>query len=183
MATLKDTKITNQLTVAQGIELGDGSAPKTPYIDFHTASGNPDYDTRIIGQDKIINIQADDLRLNGHSVFSTDYEELTFSVNSNYFTDDGSHAYRIGNMVYFQCHLRFAKKVDIWNVYLVNEFSWVPIFPYFGLVSFSRNSIKQNLRINNGGSAIWMDIIESLDNVPEEGSIYFSVSFLGYKRY
>lgn len=175
-----------------GIEISQNGQTGQSFIDFHTdLDTENDYDSRIIASGKNIDIDAELLTLNGRAVLNNQLEELSYSLNTEYFEDTStaggsgknSGIWRLfGTDIYIiNANLTVKKAINksTGSVWVFNQFSACGKVSFQGIWKRSSHYIIAGSRINKGGNAFWLDPFDDMPTV-QNTTLQSTLVFYGY---
>lgn len=162
-----------------GMELGrrDGTAG-TPYIDFHTdGSSSTDYNSRLLATGNQIQVTASGgLSLNGDDVITDEIEEVSFVLNTEYFSHTTNSAgqnqtrlYRLfGTKLYIvtvNVNVIKAITTSTGSVWVINQFAPQGATIFQSVWKRSSHYVIGGARINGGGNALWLDPFDGMPTI------------------
>ena len=175
-----------------GMELGrrDGTAG-TPYIDFHTdGSSSTDYNSRLLATGNQIQVTASGgLSLNGDDVITDEIEEVSFVLNTEYFSHTTNSAgqnqtrlYRLfGTKLYIvtvNVNVIKAITTSTGSVWVMNQFSPKGATIFQSVWKRSSHYVIGGARINGGGNALWLDPFDDMPTI-NGTTIQCAMAFVG----
>lgn len=178
-----------------GMELGrqDGTAG-TPYIDFHTdGKSSTDYNSRLLATGNQLQITASGgLSLNGKDVLVNQIEELSFTLNTEYFEDistSGGAGKQTGiwkisgtDIFIINANLTVKKAINksTGSVWAFREFNAYGRKSFQSIWKRSAHYVIAGSRINHGGNAFWLDPFDDMPTV-QNTTLQSTLVFYGYQ--
>ena len=174
------------------MEIGrrDGTAG-TPYIDFHTdGSSSTDYNSRLLASGNQVQITASGgLILNGDDVITDKIEEVSFALNTEYFSHTKNSAgqnqtrlYRLfGTRLYIvtvNVNVIKAITTSTGSVWVINQFSPKGATIFQSVWKRSSHYVIGGARINGGGNALWLDPFDDMPTI-NGTTIQCAMAFVG----
>lgn len=177
-----------------GMEIGrkDGTAG-TPYIDFHT-DGKPgtDYNSRLLATGNQLQFTASGgMTLNSNQILSAVYSKVSFNLNTSYFkqaTDSSgnelTNIWRLfgsSSRVYW-ISINLITTVQLsggTSYYMINQFGAKGRDVVTGTVMANNHYVAGRGRINRGGDAFWLDVMDS-QTIPANTNLVCNVFYLSY---
>lgn len=173
-----------------GMEIGrrDGTSG-TPYIDFHTdGKSSTDFNSRLLAVGNQLQFTASDgLYLNSKKILTNAIEDISFSINTDYFqniTDSGgrirTRMSRLfgSDIVMVNFGLTTTQEIGKTSIYMLNQFpqTYAGYITQFSLIAKSTHYVVGRCRINVGGTAIWLDVFDNVTipvNSTLEGTLIY----------